>query len=225
MGEGWSDWYAKDFLVAQFPALDNPAVDGDVHMGTYTDATPNTIRTRGTRLPGGARRRPAARGVTRTATSARSAAGRRCTTTARSGPQTLWDLRKAIGSADAERLITQGMRLSPPEPSFLDERNAILAADTAAGGTFQTRSGPCSPRAGWATTRPRPAPTTSSPVEDFSPPPGPGGPARDDRRADHGHVRRAAGGCEGGARLARRRGRCGRSLLAPRRARPARTRT
>ena len=25
MGEGWSDWYAKDFLVAQFPALDDPA--------------------------------------------------------------------------------------------------------------------------------------------------------------------------------------------------------
>ena len=25
MGEGWSDWYAKDFLVAQFPALDTPA--------------------------------------------------------------------------------------------------------------------------------------------------------------------------------------------------------
>ena len=24
MGEGWSDWYAKDFLVAQFPGLDNP---------------------------------------------------------------------------------------------------------------------------------------------------------------------------------------------------------
>ena len=22
MGEGWSDWYAKDFLVSQFPALD-----------------------------------------------------------------------------------------------------------------------------------------------------------------------------------------------------------
>ena len=26
MGEGWSDWYAKDFLVSQFPALDTAAV-------------------------------------------------------------------------------------------------------------------------------------------------------------------------------------------------------
>ena len=29
----------------------------------------------------------------------------------------------------AEQLITEGMRLSPPEPSFLDARNAILAAE------------------------------------------------------------------------------------------------
>ena len=36
MGEGWSDWYAKDFLVSQFPALDT-APRGEVHMGVYTD--------------------------------------------------------------------------------------------------------------------------------------------------------------------------------------------
>ena len=32
------------------------------------------------------------------------------------------------GSDLAEQLVTEGMRLSPPEPSFLDMRNAILAA-------------------------------------------------------------------------------------------------
>ena len=47
--------------------------------------------------------------------------------------ETLWDLRAAVGSTNARRLITQGMRLSPPEPSFLDMRNAILQADQAAG--------------------------------------------------------------------------------------------
>ena len=31
------------------------------------------------------------------------------------------------------------MRLSPPEPSFLDMRNAILQADAAAGGALRTQ--------------------------------------------------------------------------------------
>ena len=53
--------------------------------------------------------------------------------------QTLWDLRTAIGVTNARRLITQGMRLSPPEPSFLDMRNAILQADAAEGGARRTQ--------------------------------------------------------------------------------------
>ena len=36
MGEGWSDWYAKDFIVDQFPALDT-ATPGEVDMGDYID--------------------------------------------------------------------------------------------------------------------------------------------------------------------------------------------
>jgi hypothetical protein len=38
------------------------------------------------------------------------------------------------GSDAAELLITNGMRLAPPEPSMLEARNAILEADTANGG-------------------------------------------------------------------------------------------
>jgi hypothetical protein len=54
--------------------------------------------------------------------------------------QTLWDLRTRLmdlfgdetdGSDFAEALVTDAMRLSPPEPSFLDMRNSILAAETA----------------------------------------------------------------------------------------------
>ena len=127
MGEGWSDWYAKDFLVDEFPALDNPAVNGDVHMGVYTDATPNTIRHQGLDCPvGGAGGRPARAAATRTATSARSRASPRCTPTARSGPRRCGTCARRSAPPNAERLITQGMRLSPPEPSFLDVRNAIL---------------------------------------------------------------------------------------------------
>ena len=43
--------------------------------------------------------------------------------------QTLWQIRELLGSAVAESLVTRGMELSPPEPSFLDMRNAILQAD------------------------------------------------------------------------------------------------
>jgi hypothetical protein len=45
--------------------------------------------------------------------------------------QTLWDLRTAVGSTAAESLVTRAMELSPADPSFLDERDAILQADQA----------------------------------------------------------------------------------------------
>jgi hypothetical protein len=46
--------------------------------------------------------------------------------------QTLWQLRDALGQATTEGLVTRAMELSPPEPSFLDMRNAILQADLVA---------------------------------------------------------------------------------------------
>ena len=54
--------------------------------------------------------------------------------------ETLWDLRDAPSGSGrpALRLVTDGMRLSPPEPTFLDMRNAILLADQAAGGANAT---------------------------------------------------------------------------------------
>jgi hypothetical protein len=174
MGEGWSDWYAKDFLVAEFPALDT-AADGDVHMGTYTDGTPNSIRTQGLDCPVAA---------AASVCPGRGTAGSGGYTYGDFGKiwgvpevhadgeiwaETLWDLRTALGSSEAERVVTQGMRLSPPEPSFLDERDAILAAAASSAqrnqiwGVFAARG------MGYY------ASTTGSddlaPVEDFSPPP------------------------------------------------------
>jgi YD repeat-containing protein len=60
--------------------------------------------------------------------------------------ETLWDMRQAFvtkfgeqdGSDLSEILVTDAMRLSPPEPSYLDMRNAILAADTADFGGVDT---------------------------------------------------------------------------------------
>ena len=43
--------------------------------------------------------------------------------------ETLWQLRQTLGAPTTEALVTAAMELSPPGPSFLDMRNAILQAD------------------------------------------------------------------------------------------------
>ena len=55
-------------------------------------------------------------------------------TTARSGPRRCGTCAPLVGRDVAQKLITEGMRMAPPEPSFLDMRNAILAADAGLGG-------------------------------------------------------------------------------------------
>jgi subtilisin-like proprotein convertase family protein len=145
MGEGWSDWYAMDFLTAQglIPDTDTP---GEQVVGAYvTDNTTTGIRENAVDCPVGA-------------TSAS------CPGTALTGPggftyadlghvdastgqpsfevhadgeiwaETLWDLRRAVGATAARELITTALRLSPKQPSFLEMRDAILLADTSTGG-------------------------------------------------------------------------------------------
>jgi extracellular elastinolytic metalloproteinase len=53
MGEAWSDWYAMDYVVDEFPSQDT-AAPGEVDMGAYTDATRNSIRTQPMDCPVGA---------------------------------------------------------------------------------------------------------------------------------------------------------------------------
>jgi extracellular elastinolytic metalloproteinase len=180
MGEGWSDWYAKDFLVAQFPALDTAAA-GDVDMGAYVDATPHSLRSQGLDCPVGASP-VACPGAGSAGTGGytygdfgKIAGDQEVHADGEIWAETLWDLRAAVGSADARRLITDGMRLSPPEPSFLDMRNAILLADQAAGGArrgaiwtaFANRG------MGYAAST---SEATAEPAQDFSPPPDAGEP-------------------------------------------------
>ena len=88
MGEGWSDWYAEDFLNNLGFKPDTAAV-GDVVMGA--DHVQRAAALPAGRLPGGAlrpvRRHPPTPGPadTPTGTSATSPAAPRCTPTARSG--------------------------------------------------------------------------------------------------------------------------------------------
>ena len=45
--------------------------------------------------------------------------------------QTLWSIRYEVGSATARQLVTDALRISPPDPTYIDQRDAIIAADLA----------------------------------------------------------------------------------------------
>lgn len=120
MGEGWGDWYGLNYLHRE--GLYEKSVVGEYATGNGTrgirnwafDDNPTTFGDIGYDL---------------------------------TGPQvhadgeiwgaTLWDLRKKLvaqygqsqGADVAGRLVTDAMPLSAPDPSFLDMRDAILAAD------------------------------------------------------------------------------------------------
>ena len=100
--------------------------------------------------------------------------------------ETLWDLRQALqvktGSADdasavAEILVSDGMRVSPPEPSMLDMRNAILTAEQIDfGGAVHDLVWDVFRKRGMGYYAATADGADTSPVEDFLPPPDPNGP-------------------------------------------------
>src|SRR3954452_10088598 len=120
MGEGWGDWYALNHLYKA--GLQSKAVIGEYVTGNPTrgirnwnyDQNPLGFGDIGYDLTGP---EVHADGEIWTAT--------------------LWDLRKALvakfgaaaGADRAEHLVTDAMPLTAPDPSFLDARDGILAAD------------------------------------------------------------------------------------------------
>jgi extracellular elastinolytic metalloproteinase len=137
MSEGWSDFYALDFLVAQGLQTDAPGV-ADVRFGRYLDnASSPLVRFQSIDCE------PTSPSPSGPCPSAPGPAGPGGFTYGDFGKiddgpevhddgeiwaQTLWSLRTELGVARARRYITEAMRLSPPEPSFLDMRNAIVQA-------------------------------------------------------------------------------------------------
>ncbi len=148
LGEAWSDFYALDLLSRDGLLPDGPA-PGEMDLGVASDLQPHTSRSQGADCPVGAASpgcpgRPGAGtgGYTLGDFGRISGAGPEVHYDGEVWLEALWDLRTALvaasgseaaGSDLAERLITDGMRLGPPEPSFVDARNAIFAAATAAG--------------------------------------------------------------------------------------------
>lgn len=135
LGEAWSDWYALDFLVAGGVITDTGA-PGEVMEGlqiTGGDGVRYQAIDCSVGAPGGA-----CPGATNTGPGGFTYgdygdvyAEPEIHSDGEIWAQTLWDLRGALGVALTERLVTRAMLLSPPDPSFLDMRNAILQADVA----------------------------------------------------------------------------------------------
>jgi extracellular elastinolytic metalloproteinase len=131
MGEGWSDWYAEDFLNNLGFKPDTAAV-GDVVMGAI--AFNGMLRFNPVDCPVGA---PAPCGGSLDAGSGGFTYGDfgdvagfpEVHSDGEIWLETLWQIRQNIGAVAAETLVTRAMELSPPAPSYLDMRNAIIQAD------------------------------------------------------------------------------------------------
>jgi hypothetical protein len=146
LGEGTSDWYAMDLLVADGLETDSEQEQGDVRMGEYVDGDTTLIRHQGldcrvgvtTGCPGPADTGP---GGFDFSDYGRIEGAPDVHSDGEIWAETLWDVRRALtatrpdGVTRARRYITGGLRLAPPEPTFLEMRDAILqSAALAAGG-------------------------------------------------------------------------------------------
>jgi extracellular elastinolytic metalloproteinase len=145
MGEGWSDWYAMDDLVATGLQPDRRRTadvvlfqyDGEGVFLDRTEPIDCTVGSTSARCTGGATGHT---GGYTYADYADVGGGAEVHDDGEIWSQTLWDLRDALGSSRTESLVTRAMELSPGNPSFLDERNAILMADTAVFGGSNHRA-------------------------------------------------------------------------------------
>jgi hypothetical protein len=134
MGEGWGDFYALEYLVTRGYAT-NTAEPGELTLDLYLgknqagitrtealdcgvdDTSNQCIQLDGD--PGGYTYDDVGDGQLGTAVHDAGEAW----------SQTLWDIREELGHRVTMGIVTEGMRLSANNPSMLDMRDAILAAD------------------------------------------------------------------------------------------------
>jgi extracellular elastinolytic metalloproteinase len=133
MGEGWSDYYAQDYLVHRGFVRDTTR-DGELRDGRYVFAGQGGWRTQSVDCDPDSRAADCTdidgvRGGYTYADFPTIGGAPAVHPSSEVWTQTLWDVRELLGSVRATRLITQAMRLSPDDPSMLDMRNAILQAN------------------------------------------------------------------------------------------------
>jgi hypothetical protein len=144
MGEAWSDWYASDNQVREGLKSDALATAGEIDVGAYSDRDLHALRSQALDCPVGVADAACPGGAATDVGGytygafGKVAGAPEVHADGEIWSETLWDLRQALqlktGSAEtasdfAEILVTDGMRVSPPEPSMLDMRNSILLAE------------------------------------------------------------------------------------------------
>ena len=189
MNEALSDWYAMDFLVARDFDRDTAAV-GDLPIAFYTTggrglrAQPIDCRVTDTSSPCTNSRGAGNGGFTYGDMSKITSPGN-FHNDGQIWAQTMWDLRRRMielygagpGVDRTRTLVTRGLELSPPNPSFLDMRNAILQADRAVhNGADRATIWEIFRNRGMGYFAGSLFGNDQNPVENFSPPPQPGAP-------------------------------------------------
>ena len=178
MGEGWSDWYAMDYLVSHGSTPTTPrwatsTANYYVAGGPGARTEPLDCPVTDTDDRHNSTARPTA--ATRMRTSARSPARPRFTPTARSGPRRCgssarsWSRSTARGRRQRVRLRhpRHGARVAEPVDGRRAQRDPPGGAATATGGPYAGRTtttccGTRSRTAAWATTPARSTATTSA---------------------------------------------------------------
>ncbi len=185
MGEGWSDFFATDFLVEKGFEPDT-AADGELLHGDYTsNDTINAGRTQALDCPVGSANATRCPGTPSAGTGGYTFGDVGRILSYNNDPQyplfeehaegelwaqILWDLRKVIGGSATRRLAAEAMRLSPVPPSMVDERDAILLADAATGGTFHDQIWAVFATRGMGVGASTPGPGSTRVVESFAVP-------------------------------------------------------
>jgi extracellular elastinolytic metalloproteinase len=182
MGEAWSDWYAMDFLVNLGFQADTNA-PGEVRLGNYLGVGQDLFRTEPMDCPVGTTSTlcpgtpGAGSGGYTYGDFGRIIGGPEVHADGEIWGQTLWDLRKSLGSKLSESLVTRAMELAPANPSFLDMRNSILMADQVVNsGKANAKIWSVFSHRGMGYFAASVDGDETAPVEDFSPPPAPGTP-------------------------------------------------
>ena len=183
MGEAWGDWYGNDFLANDGLLTDDPDV-ADVRVGNYVgggfdlirtepiDCTPSMTAAQG--CPGGV---TTGEGGYTYGDMAKIIGVPEVHADGEVWGQTLWQIRGVLGSAVTEAIVTEGMMLSPDDPTMLDMRNAILQADTTIfGGTHVAALWTAFASRGLGYFAGAIDGSDFQPAESFALPPAPGGP-------------------------------------------------
>ncbi|CAN5608437.1 hypothetical protein BH11ACT8_BH11ACT8_26040 [soil metagenome] len=136
MGEGWSDFYSFDYLLAHKLITNDPNKSGELMYDRYLSKDRAYTRSEAIDCAVGdnARLCKQVGGVGVGGYTYGDIPGQLTTEVHAAGEvwaQTLWDVHEMLGHQVTMRLVTSAMTLSPNDPSMLDMRDAIITADKA----------------------------------------------------------------------------------------------